>query len=282
MDPTTLTVPRGPHGVDYAAFLRSTLATQAHSLAAYVLTTPDGTTPPEQVWLKKAGPLNARWPYAVLGALAGLVRLEALRPVPNPGGTVAIQTEARRLAELHSLGLRVPPVLAVADGGLLIRHLGRTGAPTKSLADEIHHAAIDTPHTVLPLWQQGLDAIGLVHDKGACLSQAFARNLVRCPDGVVGYIDFEDDPTAVLPLPLCHGRDALCYAHSTAIYLRQCGALEDARPLWAQWLQARGPALQEVMEQTMHRMRFARHLPQSRKLGRDVQRVRAAYDLLRP
>jgi hypothetical protein len=36
------------------------------------------------------------------------------------------------------------------------------------------------------------------------------------------------------------------------------------------------------MEQTMHRMRFARHLPQSRKLGRDVQRVRAAYDLLRP
>ncbi len=99
---------------------------------------------------------------------------------------------------------------------------------------------------------------------------------------MVGYIDFEDDPTAVLPLPLCHGRDALCYAHSTAIYLRQCGALEDARPLWAQWLQARGPALQEVMEQTMHRMRFARHLPQSRKLGRDVQRVRAAYDLLRP
>ncbi len=83
----------------------------------------------------------------------------------------------------------------------------------------------------------------------------------------MGYIDFEDDPTAVLPLPLCHGRDALCYAHSTAIYLRQCGALEDARPLWAQWLQARGPALQEVMEQTMHRMRFARHLPQSRKLG---------------
>ena len=49
MDPTTITVPRGPHGVDYAAFLRSTLATQAHSLAAYVLTTPDGTTPPEQV-----------------------------------------------------------------------------------------------------------------------------------------------------------------------------------------------------------------------------------------
>ena len=65
MDPTTLTVPRGPHGVDYAAFLRSTLATQAHSLAAYVLTTPDGTTPPEQVWLKKAGPRNSMARYLI-------------------------------------------------------------------------------------------------------------------------------------------------------------------------------------------------------------------------
>ena len=52
------------------------------------------------------------------------------------------------------------------------------------------------------LWAQGLRAMELVHNQGTCLSQAFARNLVRCPDGVVGYVDFEDDPTAVLPLPL--------------------------------------------------------------------------------
>ena len=280
MDPTTLTVPRGPHGVDYAAFLRSTLATQAHSLAAYVLTAADGSAAPEQVWLKKAGPLNARWPYAVLGALAGLVRLEALRPVPNPGGTVAIQTEARRLAELHSLGLRVPPVLAVADGGLLIRHLGRTGAPTKSLADEMHHAAIDTPHTVLPLWQQGLDAIGLVHDKGACLSQAFARNLVRCPDGVVGYIDFEDDPAAALPLAQCQLRDLLCYAHSTALYLEDTGALQAANHAWATWTAQRPPAMRLLLQTSLRRMRWMRHLPTQRTLGRDLQRARMAYALM--
>jgi hypothetical protein len=50
----------------------------------------------------------------------------------------------------------------------------------------------------------------------------------------VGYIDFEDDPTAVLPCR-CAMAAMHCYAHSTAIYLRQCGALEDARPLLAQW-----------------------------------------------
>lgn len=280
MDPTTISVPRGPHGVDYGSFLRSTLTTQEHNLAAYVLTAPGGAAPPEQVWLKKAGPLNARWPYVVLGALAGLVRLEALRPVPNPGGTVAVQTEARRLAELHRLGLRVPPVLAVQDEGLLIRHLGRTGAPTKSLADEMHHAAIDTPHTVLPLWQQGLDAIGLVHDAGACLSQAFARNLVRCPDGVVGYIDFEDDPASALPLAQCQMRDLLCYAHSTALYLEDVGALQEANGLWTTWCTQRPPAMQNLLQTSTRRMRWMRHLPTTRRLGRDMQRARMAYALM--
>lgn len=280
MDPSTLAVPRGPHGVDYAALLRTTLATQTNNLAAYVLTSPDGSAPPEQVWLKKAGPLNTRWPYVVLGALASLVRLEALRPVPNPGGTVAIQTEARRLAELHRLGLRVPPVLAVQDEGLLIRHLGRTGAPTKSLADEMHHAAIDTPHTVLILWQQGLNAVGLVHDAGACLSQAFARNLVRCPDGVVGYIDFEDDPASELPLAQCQVRDLLCYAHSTALYLQDTGALQEANHLWTTWCAQRPPAMQALLRTSIHRMRWMRHLPTTRRLGRDLQRARMAYALM--
>lgn len=39
------------------------------------------------------------------------------------------------------------------------------------------------PEAVLRLWLQGLRAIELVHNQGTCLSQAFARNLVRCPDG---------------------------------------------------------------------------------------------------
>lgn len=236
----------------------------------------------ESLWVKRAGAVNPRWRYRLLGALAQALRVPVLSPVPNPGGQAAVATEVARLRDLAARGLRVPQVLAALPDGFVMRHLGAPGQSTPSLGNEMEQAMARSPSAVLALWKQGLQAIGKVHKAGTTLSQAFARNLVRCPDGVIGYIDFEDDPTAHLPLAVCQARDALCYAHSTAIYLRQCGALEDARPLWAQWLQARGPALQEVMEQTMHRMRFARHLPQSRKLGRDVQRVRAAYDLLRP
>ena len=283
MDPVHRTVtpdPGNPAGLDYAAFLRDTLATQPHNLAAYVLTRSDGSQPPEQVWLKKAGPHLGAWRATLLGAVARLVRLEALRPVPNPGGRAAIHTEARRLAALHARGLRVPAVLAVQDDALLLRHLGEPGAPTKSLADELYDAARDQPAQVLPLWQQGLEAVGLVHDAGACLSQAFARNLVRCPDGVVGYVDFEDDPEAALPLLQCQVRDLMCYAHSSGLYLQETGHLAQARDAWQAWLAQRPEALQAQLRTGVARMGWMRRLPQDRSLGRDLLRARVAYDLM--
>ena len=283
MDPVHRTVtpdPGNPAGLDYAAFLRDTLATQPHNLAAYVLTRSDGSQPPEQVWLKKAGPHLGAWRATLLGAVARLVRLEALRPVPNPGGRAAIHTEARRLAALHARGLRVPAVLAVQDDALLLRHLGEPGAPTKSLADELYDAARDQPAQVLPLWQQGLEAVGLVHDAGACLSQAFARNLVRCPDGVVGYVDFEDDPEAALPLLQCQVRDLMCYAHSSGLYLQETGHLAQARDAWQAWLAQRPEALQAQLRTGVARMGWMRRLPRDRSLGRDLLRARVAYDLM--
>lgn len=163
-----------------------------------------------------------------MAVLAALLRLDALRPVPNPGGPTAIATEVQRLRDLAARGIRVPVVLAALPNGFAMRHLGNVGEETHSLGNEIDHAvqAGDTA-AVLALWQQGLDTLTQVHHRGTCLSQAFARNLVRCPDGEVACIDFEDDPAAVLPLAVCHVRDALCYAHSTAIYLHASGTLTE-------------------------------------------------------
>ena len=86
--------------------------------------------------------------------------------------------------------------------------------------------------------------------------------------------------TAVLPLAVCHVRDALCYAHSTAIYLHASGTLGEGRERWTAWV-ARGSAeMRAVLGTSVRRMGWMRHLPTNRKLGRDLQRVRAAYELL--
>ena len=258
---------------DYAAFLQHQLPRQQFNVASYQLSG-------QQVWLKKAGPRHGMAGYRLLGALALLARLPVLRPVPNLGGHAAIATEAQRLRDLAARGLRVPAVLAVQPGGLLLRHLGQPGEPTPSLAEEMEAAIHAGAAAQQALWWQGLQAIGQVHTNGTSLSQAFARNLVRCPDGVVGYIDFEDDPASALPLVHCQARDALCYVHSTALYLDQGGALAGARTLWSDWLAQCSPDLQAALASTIARMGWLRHLPASRRLGRDLQRARAAHDVL--
>ena len=269
----TLTAATSPP--DYAAFLRDQYALQTPNVASYRLGS-------EQVWLKKAGPRHSMARYRVLGLLAWLTRLQVLRPVPNLGGSTAIATEARRLHSLAALGLRVPEVLAQQPEGLLLRHLGRPGEATPSFDGEMQAASAAGPQAVLARWQEGLAALQAVHARGACLSQAFARNLVRCPDGVLGFIDFEDDPLASLPLALCQARDALCYVHSTALYLREAGALPEARAVWAHWLADQPAALSALLATMAQRLAWLRHLPQDRRWGRDLQRARAAYDLLTP
>ncbi|WP_144729821.1 hypothetical protein [Extensimonas perlucida] len=252
----------------YAAFLRAQLPRQQGNVVPYEI---DG----ERVWLKKAGTPHSIWRYRVLGLAARTLRLAALQPVPNLGGQEAIATEVRRLRALHALGLRVPQVLAAQPEGFLMQNLATRG----TLIDEMDAARGDA-QTILTIWQQGLQALAQVHAAGACLSQAFARNMVRCSDGVVGFVDFEEDPSAVLPLPLCQARDALLYAHSCAIYLTESGTLAAGHALWADWLAHSSPAMQAALATDLPRLHWLRLLPQSRSLGRDLQRVRAAYDLL--
>ncbi|MFN7156391.1 MAG: hypothetical protein ACK4OE_22200 [Acidovorax sp.] len=268
-------VPRPPsQTTDYSTFLRQKLATQPHSVMSHLLGN-------EQIWIKRAGAPLGTGRYRAMAILAGLLRLDVLRPVPNPGGTVAIATEVRRLSDLAARGIRVPEILAVQPDGFAMRHLGRVGEEAHSLGNAIDRTLrANDPGAVLLLWQQGLDAMTHVHHQGTCLSQAFARNMVRDPSGAVVCIDFEDDPAAALPLAVCHVRDALCYAHSTAIYLHASGTLAEGRERWAAWVAQGSAEMREVLATSVRRMGWMRRLPASRRLGRDLQRVRAAYDLL--
>lgn len=262
---------------DYTGFLSHHLQLQQFPIASYRIGD-------EQVWIKRAGAHHSQWPLRALGAVATVLGLQALRPVPNRGGQHAIATEVRRMHELAARGLRVPQVLAAAPDGFMMRHLGLPGVEAPSLGNAMEAALPAGPQAVLALWCQGVEAIAHVHAQQQCLSQAFARNMVLCPDGGLAYVDFEDDPQAALPQPVCQVRDMLCYAHSTAIYLRQTGALDEARGIWQQWLRSphQLPATRETLATTVRRLGWLRHLPQDRRWGRDAQRLRAAYDLLTP
>jgi len=210
---------------------------------------------------------------------AGLLRLDVLTPVPNPGGEAAIATEARRLRALGAAGLRVPAVLAQQPDGLLISDLGESGRPPIVLQERLDHAAAAGPSALLAVWREGLDAIANVHAHGTYLSQAFDRNLVQCPDGRIGYIDFEDDPGETLPLAECQVRDWLSYLHSTAMLVRAASS-QAAGVHWHAALAEADDEVRERLALAARRMRWLRHLPSGRRWGRDTQRSRAVARLL--
>lgn len=261
-----------PQPGDYAAFLRDTLPRQAKGIASHRLGA-------ERVWLKKAGPRHGRLRYQLLSLCARTLRLDVLTPVPNPGGEAAIAIEARRLAELGATGLRVPTVLAQQSDGLLLSDLGQSGRAPIMLQERLEQAAGNGPAALLTAWREGLAAIAAVHACGCYLSQAFARNLVLCPDGVIGYIDFEDDPGETLTLAECQARDWLSYLHSTAA-LVDAAAPHTAGAHWRAALTIASDAVRQRLALAARRMRWLRHLPTSRRFGRDTQRVRAVARLL--
>lgn len=269
--PATLAA-QGASADRYADFLRTQLPQQTDPIARHRLGD-------ERVWLKKAGPRHGRLRYHLLAAIAGLLRLDVLKPVPNPGGDAAIAIEARRLRALGALGLRVPTVLAEQADGLLISDLGESGSGAVVLRERLDQAAATEPAALLAVWREGLEAIATAHARGAYLSQAFDRNLMLCPDGVVGYIDFEDDPGETLGVAECQVRDWLSYLHSTAVMVRAASP-QAAGALWHAALAGANPEVRERIGLAAQRMRWLRHLPASRRWGRDTQRVRAAALLL--
>ncbi|MDR3067048.1 MAG: hypothetical protein LBV05_16300 [Comamonas sp.] len=257
---------------DYQAFLLGHL-NQPHSIMRYELAH-------ETLWVKRANKGNPALNYWLLRALARLFRAAVLQPVPNPGGTESLQTEVRRLRSFKAKGLRVPQVLATTDEAFVMRHLGRPGEEAPSLSNAIEDAIVRGAQPTLELWKKGLEAIRQAHASSEVLSQAVARNMVVCADGVIGFIDFEDDPAAHLPQAVCRARDALNYAQSTALFLQQAGALEPARAVWQQFVQQLPAEARQVLENTVDKLAWVRYLPRSKSLGRDTLRVLAAHDLL--
>ncbi|MBO9515339.1 MAG: hypothetical protein J7549_14585 [Variovorax sp.] len=261
-----------PQPEDYAEFLRVMLPQQTKAVSSHRFGS-------QRVWLKKAGPRHGKLRYQALAAISGVLRLDVLAPVPNPGGEAAIEIEARRLRQLGDAGLRVPAVLARQSDGMLISDLGESGRPAVVLQERLDQAAAAGPAALLGVWREGLGAIALVHARDAYLSQAFDRNLVHCPDGTIGYIDFEDDPGETLPLAECQARDWLSYLHSTAMLVDAASPHAAAQ----HWHAVLGDASDEVRERlavAARRMRWLRHLPSGRRWGRDTQRVRAVASLL--
>lgn len=225
------------------------------------LTTKQGT-----YWLKKAAPARGIFRYHALNFFAWALRLPLLKAAPHPGGEAAIAVELKRLQSLHQAGALVPRVVAHRADWILIEHVGESIVKTMKQADTPQA----TRRQLFALCLQGLKQL---HRQDLCLSQGFVRNLLIDPVSQrIAFVDFEDNPLAVMSLPEAQARDLLLLATSTARFF-----VEDAAFFEQQiktFLTGHDPQMVAALKTTTDRLQWLTRIPFQGLFGHDYQKLK--------
>jgi hypothetical protein len=208
----------------------------------------------ERVWVRKAGARNSAWRYHLLKLAQQISGIHMLQPVPNLGGIPSLQTEAARLHALSIAGVQVPIILAQQPNALMISHIGEHNLEKEWKQHQYQ------PEILLQRWQLGLNAIEDVHKRKQYLSETFARNMIYVNQNSIGFIDFEDDPLSVMPLPACHARDWLCYLHSGARLMQDYNVASQAKALWDNMMHNQPYEVHTIVANSLRKIRWMRYL----------------------
>ncbi|MNR79854.1 hypothetical protein D3C72_105650 [compost metagenome] len=209
------------------------------------------------------------WGYPVLNALSRLLGQPMLRAVPAPGGSEAQALEVARLRALAAAGVSVPEVLHVTPQWFALSFLG---------ASSVDQLLRQHPEQAQEYWKTGLQAILDLHRQGQASSQCFARNMIA-HEGKISFIDFEDDPSKIMPLAAAQARDWLLYLHSTAYILPM--SMQEIAQVFLEYLLQDDVAVQSEVKRAARVISWLRVLPNQRKpWGRDVVSVQAAAQVL--
>lgn len=206
-------------------------------------------------WHKRYGGGSRRLRLKLLDWVVRGLGVPVLRPPPRHAGDAARRAEQRRLQALRASGVQVPEILSAGDGFLVLGDMGSTLAARLRQVD---------PEEAGRLLASAAHEVARVHAAGLYLGQPLARNITVDEAGRVGFLDFEEDPGEILPVPQAQARDWLVFA---------AGAARHA-PFDDVWLaRTLRPALEGVPEEargllrsSVERLGFLR--PLTARLGR--------------
>ncbi len=144
-------------------------------------------------WLHgKTNPVLGPWPY---------LKSSPILPVAGMAAR-----ERRKHAAFRAGGFRVPDIVFANDRAMITVDVGR------SLDDTLRSARGDAgAHDGLLV--DAAASLGSLHSAGLCHGRPHLRDCYLA-EGGIGYIDFEEEPEAVMPLAHAQGRDAwLAFFH---------------------------------------------------------------------
>ncbi|KQZ19444.1 serine/threonine protein phosphatase [Mesorhizobium sp. Root552] len=152
------------------------------------------------VWIKRYD--VERMPLAKrLHSLVSPLLPVFLRSSPTTGSAEAIAREMRKLASFRAAGFAVPDVVFSNQSVLVLSDVGEV--VQKTLMDSLPTDPARHDDLLIDLAR----ALGEAHRAGLCHGRPHPRDMFL-RDGRIGFLDFEEEPEAVMPLPMAQARDA--------------------------------------------------------------------------
>lgn len=225
------------------------------------------------VWIKRQGTEEQRWWGKLQGFVARLLPYAFLRPSPVLSPVEMMGREKRRMIEFGDAGFTVPAIIYASDTAIVLEDVGPT------IQGIVVRKAIEgDPDRLLV---QSAATLGQLHAAGLCHGRPHIRDFFL-KDGRIGFMDFEEEPQAVMPLASAQARDLwLLFLPLSAFAEKTEETLGAAYRGWA------ASAPQATIDELRRLVRvLGRFLPLARLIGRvqmgsDLRRFIVATDFLK-
>lgn len=176
-----------------AALLRALVESRGKRIASSVV---DG----HRVWIKRYDAASrglAKWLHAAASALAFH---PFLRSSPWLSPAAQAQRELRKSRAFRDAGFPTPAVHYAREALLVSAHC-------EPLASHRLKQLAGDPAAHDALLIRCAEALGRAHAAGLCHGRPHPRDMFLEQDGI-GFLDFEEEPEAAMPLPVAQARDA--------------------------------------------------------------------------
>ncbi|WP_083531212.1 hypothetical protein [Pararhizobium antarcticum] len=217
------------------------------------------------VWIKRYRGSGLRLGARLQGLVAALTRQPILRSSPLLTPEQAIDREVRQIAAFSRAGFLTPTIFYRSKTALILSHLGRPISKQMGML-----AAADSDAHDELLVRCALE-LGHLHAAGLCHGRPHPRDFIL-DDGRFGFLDFEEEPAAVMPLAVAQARDVWLLFLQIA---SRCLKPETPQRAYAAWKTVAPAEAETALRQVMPL--FAGFLP----LARFLLRLRRGHDLVR-
>jgi len=162
-----------------------------------------------RIWIKQAVPAKQKVWHRLQRFAANITGIPLLRPTVSPGGRAGLEREADTLRNLADKGILVPDLVGVAENWIAMGDNG--GILQARIEDDVRAGNEDAVHRLLG--EAGRALAGL-HYEGLAHGAPLLRNMTIRDDDRIGFIDFEEDPNARMPVIDAQARDILLFVFS--------------------------------------------------------------------